>query len=128
MIVHVADGKMLRRVVRADAASRRTTGGRGSGRGLSLSSSQRNLRSPSSVTAGLATVAVRMPQGLARDLVRLAGVPIAAPSANLSGRPSPTTAAHVAEDFPDVYVLDGGPTAHGARIDCRRARAAACRA
>jgi L-threonylcarbamoyladenylate synthase len=68
---------------------------------------------PSSVTAGLDTVAVRMPQGLARDLVRLAGVPIAAPSANISGRPSPTTAAHVAEDFPDVYVLDGGPTAHG---------------
>ena len=54
-----------------------------------------------------------MPQGLARDLIRLAGVPIAAPSANLSGRPSPTTAAHVAEDFPDVYVLDGGPTKHG---------------
>jgi L-threonylcarbamoyladenylate synthase len=65
------------------------------------------------VTAGLKTVAVRMPEGLARDLVRLAGVPIAAPSANISGRPSPTTAAHVADDFPDVYVLDGGPTAHG---------------
>ncbi len=68
---------------------------------------------PSSVTAGLDTVAVRMPEGLARDLVRLAGVPIAAPSANLSGRPSPTTAQHVADDFPDVYVLDGGPTVHG---------------
>ncbi len=68
---------------------------------------------PSPVTAGLSTVAVRMPSGLARDLVRLAGVPVAAPSANLSGRPSPTTAAHVAEDFPDVFVLDGGPTAHG---------------
>jgi L-threonylcarbamoyladenylate synthase len=68
---------------------------------------------PSSVTAGLATVAVRIPDGLARELVRLAGVPIAAPSANVSGRPSPTTAQHVAEDFPDVYVLDGGPTTHG---------------
>jgi L-threonylcarbamoyladenylate synthase len=54
-----------------------------------------------------------MPQGLARDLVRLAGVPIAAPSANVSGRPSPTTARHVAEDFPDVFVLDGGSTKHG---------------
>ncbi|HEX7603500.1 MAG TPA: Sua5 family C-terminal domain-containing protein, partial [Polyangiaceae bacterium] len=42
-----------------------------------------------------------------------AGVPIAAPSANLSGRPSPTTARHVAEDFPDVFVLDGGSTKHG---------------
>ena len=42
-----------------------------------------------------------------------AGVPIAAPSANVSGRPSPTTARHVAEDFPDVFVLDGGSTKHG---------------
>ena len=54
-----------------------------------------------------------MPEGVARDLVAAAGVPIAAPSANLSGRPSPTTAAHVAEDFPDVFVLDGGSTKHG---------------
>lgn len=70
-------------------------------------------RVSSLVTAGLDTVAVRMPEGLARDLVRLAGVPIAAPSANLSGRPSPTTAAHVAQDFPDLFVLDGGQTRHG---------------
>jgi L-threonylcarbamoyladenylate synthase len=54
-----------------------------------------------------------MPEGLARNLVRLAGVPVAAPSANRSGRPSPTTAAHVAHDFPRLFVLDGGPTHHG---------------
>ena len=49
---------------------------------------------PDIVTAGLDTVAVRLPSlGAARELIRAAGVPIAAPSANLSGRPSPTTAA-----------------------------------
>jgi len=51
---------------------------------------------PSTVTAGLSTVAVRMPaQPIALELIRLAGVPVAAPSANLSGRPSPTDAAAV---------------------------------
>lgn len=112
VIVHVSDRKMLRRVIRrmpplaARLAARFWPGP------LTLVLSKKSSI-PSSVTAGLDTVAVRMPQGLARDLVRLAGVPVAAPSANVSGRPSPTTAAHVAEDFPDVYVLDGGPTAHG---------------
>ena len=112
LIVHVGDLKMLRRVIRrmpplaARLAAQFWPGP------LTIVLSKKSSV-PSLVTAGLDTVAVRMPQGLARDLVRLAGVPIAAPSANLSGRPSPTTAAHVAEDFPDVYVLDGGPTAHG---------------
>lgn len=69
---------------------------------------------PDAVTAGLRTVAVRMPDHpVALALIRAAGVPIAAPSANRSGRPSPTDAAHVAEDFPGVLVLDGGRTAHG---------------
>ena len=67
---------------------------------------------PEEVTAGLDTVAVRMPDHkTALALIRAAGVPIAAPSANLSGRPSPTTAEHVAADMDgriDV-ILDGGP-------------------
>ena len=67
---------------------------------------------PDEVTAGLDTVAVRMPEHkTALALIRAAGVPIAAPSANLSGRPSPTTAEHVIEDMDgriDV-ILDGGP-------------------
>lgn len=67
---------------------------------------------PDEVTAGLDTVAVRMPEHkTALALIRAAGVPIAAPSANLSGRPSPTAAEHVLEDMDgriDV-VLDGGP-------------------
>ncbi|AOT70090.1 L-threonylcarbamoyladenylate synthase [Geosporobacter ferrireducens] len=57
-------------------------------------------RVPAVITAGLDTVAIRMPaHGIARTLIRLAGVPIAAPSANLSGKPSPTRAAHVIEDL-----------------------------
>jgi L-threonylcarbamoyladenylate synthase len=64
------------------------------------------------VSAGLRTAAVRSPaHGVARALVEAAGVPIAAPSANRSGRVSPTTAAHVAEELQsrvDV-ILDGGP-------------------
>ncbi len=112
VIVHVSDLKMLRKVVRDVPALAKKLIARFWPGPLTLLLSKRSSL-PSSVTAGLDTVAVRMPQGLARDLVRLAGVPIAAPSANVSGRPSPTTAAHVGEDFPDVYVLDGGPTAHG---------------
>jgi L-threonylcarbamoyladenylate synthase len=112
MIVHVADRKMLRKVVRAMPALANKLAAEFWPGPLTLVLSKKSSIS-SLVTAGLDTVAVRMPEGLARDLVRLAGVPIAAPSANLSGRPSPTTAAHVAEDFPDVFVLDGGPTKHG---------------
>lgn len=52
------------------------------------------------VTAGLDTVAVRIPSdAIARELIKSAGVPIAAPSANLSGKPSPTTAKYVIEDM-----------------------------
>lgn len=63
------------------------------------------------VSAGLDTVAIRMPaHPLARDLLRQVGRPVAAPSANRSGHVSPTTAAHVRESLgPDVAVVDGGP-------------------
>ena len=54
---------------------------------------------PSSVTAGLDTVAVRIPNHeIALEFIKQCGVPIAAPSANTSGRPSPTTAQDVYED------------------------------
>ena len=66
---------------------------------------------PDIVTAGLDTVAVRLPDNEnARKLIQAAGVPIAAPSANISGRPSPTTAAEVKEDMDGKIagILDGG--------------------
>lgn len=73
-------------------------------------------RVPAEVTAGLPTVAVRMPDHeVALGLIAAAGVPVAAPSANRSGRPSPTTAAHVWEDLHGrvELILDGGPTGVG---------------
>jgi L-threonylcarbamoyladenylate synthase len=68
---------------------------------------------PDLVTAGLDTVALRVPaHRVARALMEMAGVPIAAPSANRFSRPSPTTAAHVLEDLDGRVdlILDGGPT------------------
>lgn len=55
---------------------------------------------PPMITGGLDTVAIRMPaHPIARTLIAMAGVPVAAPSANLSGKPSPTQASHVVEDL-----------------------------
>ncbi|MDD6213477.1 MAG: L-threonylcarbamoyladenylate synthase [Clostridiales bacterium] len=71
---------------------------------------------PRETTGGLSTVAIRMPSHPgARALIEAAGLPIAAPSANLSGRPSPTTARHVAEDLDGRIdmILDGGPVEIG---------------
>lgn len=66
---------------------------------------------PDVVTAGGTTVAVRIPESeIARELIRRANVPVAAPSANISGKPSPTRASHVAEDLEErvSYIVDGG--------------------
>lgn len=72
----------------------------------------KTARVPDLVTAGLPTVALRVPDHpLALELLRAAGVPVAAPSANLFGSVSPTRAGHVAEQLGDRidYILDGGP-------------------
>jgi len=76
----------------------------------------RSSHVPDIVTAGLDTVAVRFPaHPVARRLLQLARVPIAAPSANRSGRPSPTRAWHVLEDLGDriPFLIDGGPCEYG---------------
>ena len=79
---------------------------------------------PDCVTGGLDTVAVRLPDSfIARRLIELAGVPVAAPSANTSGRPSPTTAQAVLDDLSGkiAAVLDGGPCGIGLEstvVDC----------
>ena len=67
---------------------------------------------PRRTTGGLSTVAVRCPDNaVTREIIRLAGVPIAAPSANISGKPSTTTAQHVLHDHDGkiAAVVDGGP-------------------
>ena len=76
----------------------------------------RSSRVPDEVTAGLPTVAVRVPlHPVARALIDAAGVPVAAPSANLFSRPSPTRASHVVEDLDGRIdlIIDGGPTTIG---------------
>lgn len=71
---------------------------------------------PYETTGGLDTVAVRMPSHpAARALLQASGLPIAAPSANLSGRPSPTSAGHVIEDMDGriEMIIDGGDVGIG---------------
>lgn len=71
---------------------------------------------PKSTTGGLDTVAIRMPSHpIAKELIRQSGVYIAAPSANLSGRPSPTKAEHVIEDLSGCIdmIIDGGEVGIG---------------
>ncbi len=76
----------------------------------------KNPRVPKEVTAGLPTIAIRMPaHPVALKLIELSGIPIAAPSANRAGRPSPTTAEHVIQDLygrVDV-IIDAGETLYG---------------
>ena len=113
LIVHVDSIEMARSVVRvwpeeADRLARRYWPGP-----LTMVI-PKDPRIPDEVTAGLPTVGVRMPKHpVALALIREAGVPIAAPSANRFTELSPTTAEHVRRSFPGLLVLDGGPTEVG---------------
>lgn len=76
----------------------------------------RSAAVPDAVTAGRPLVGIRMPShSVAFELIRQAGVPVAAPSANTFSRTSPTTAAHVLEDLDGRIdaILDAGPALHG---------------
>lgn len=79
---------------------------------------------PDQITGGLNTVGIRMPNHpIARQLIELSGLPIAAPSANTSGRPSPTTAQAVKADLAGKIdaIIDGGSCCYGVEstiIDC----------
>ncbi len=73
---------------------------------------------PNAVSAGLDTVAIRLPSDpVARKLIKLSGTAIAAPSANISGSPSPTRAGHVLHDYQGTDkiagIIDGGPCEFG---------------
>ena len=113
LIVHVADLSMAAAVADLDPAARRLAERFWPGP-LTLVLPARPGLAPA-VTAGLATVALRCPDGIARDVIRAVSAPLAAPSANPSGQVSPTTADHVLEGLGDRIdaVLDGGPCAVG---------------
>ena len=115
LIVHIADEAQLRLVARrVTPLARRLMKAFWPGP-LTLVL-KRGPAVPRAVTAGHDTVAVRMPSHpAARAVLKALGEPFAAPSANRSGRPSPTTAAHVLRDLRGrvPLILDGGPCREG---------------
>ena len=110
IIVHVADFKEVERIcVKVDRRARMLIGRFWPGPLTLVLPKSRIV--PDIVTAGLETVAVRMPSHpVALELIKEAGVPIAAPSANLFGHLSPTTAEHVKEQIGEEIdlIIDGG--------------------
>lgn len=111
LIVHVHSRELADRVCRFTPLGERLAAAFWPGP-LTLVLPKRELV-PDRVTAGLPTVGVRLPaHPVARQLIALAQMPIAAPSANTSGRPSPATAEHVLDDlrFRIPFVIDGGKT------------------
>jgi len=115
LIVHVADAARLGEVV-AEVPAPAAALARAFWPGPLTLVLRKRERVPDVVTSGLDTVAVRQPSHpLAHALLERLAFPLAAPSANLFGRVSPTTAAHVLEQLGEriPYVLDGGPCAVG---------------
>ncbi|RWA13031.1 hypothetical protein EKO27_g2061 [Xylaria grammica] len=125
LIIHVPDLDMLRYVLRPATENEATNGVRDQipeiykplierfwpGPLTILMPNPAPSKLAPEVTAGLKTFGVRMPASpLARSLIKLVGAPLAAPSANASTKPSPTTAAHVLEDLDGriELILDGG--------------------
>ncbi|WP_182914677.1 L-threonylcarbamoyladenylate synthase [Paenibacillus thiaminolyticus] len=116
LIVHIADRAMLDELVEPFGATARRLMDRFWPGPLTIVLPARPGAVSPRVTAGLATVGVRMPaHSTALALIRAAACPVAAPSANRSGRPSPTRAEHVAEDLDGRIggIVDGGPTGVG---------------
>jgi L-threonylcarbamoyladenylate synthase len=114
LIVHVSDRAMLETVAHITPQAEKLIAAFWPGPLTLLLERTANI--PDIVTAGRPLVGVRMPaHPLALAVIRAAGVPIAAPSANRFGRTSPTTADHVLQDLDTRIdaVLDGGPTSVG---------------
>ncbi len=115
LIVHIADMEALDRIVKTVPGQARELARAFWPGPLTMIFHKKDCV-PMGTTGGLSTVAVRMPSDeIARELIRQGGGYIAAPSANVSGRPSPTTAQHVYEDMNGriPMILDGGPVQIG---------------
>jgi L-threonylcarbamoyladenylate synthase len=116
LIVHVADRAMAERLARFDERARRLAAHHWPGPLTLVLLRQRDCPVSLLATAGLDTVAIRLPHHpVATALLQAFGGPIAAPSANPSGRLSPTAAAHVVDSLGDsvAIILDGGATPIG---------------
>lgn len=115
LIVHIADMEAIGRIAEAVPEKARAVA-EAFWPGPLTMIFQKTGEVPMGTTGGLDTVAVRMPDhNTARALIRAGGGYIAAPSANTSGRPSPTAAQHVKEDLDGKIdmILDGGPVEIG---------------
>jgi L-threonylcarbamoyladenylate synthase len=115
IIVHIADFSELSKLVKKIPAEAKILAKKFWPGPLTLILLKKKVV-PNKVTARGNTVAIRMPKNeIALELIKRVGVPIAAPSANLAGRPSPTTAQHVFEDLGKKVdlIIDGGKTEIG---------------
>ena len=115
LIVHVADMESIEPLVKEIPRQARVLAKRFWPGPLTMIM-EKSPKVPYETTGGLETVAIRMPSDKAAlEFIRLAGVPVAGPSANTSGRPSPTTALHVKEDLNGRIdaIIDGGATGIG---------------
>jgi L-threonylcarbamoyladenylate synthase len=115
LIVHVSDEQQLQNVV-AEFSSVAKILAEKFWPGPLTMVLPKNAKLNPMITSGLETVGVRMPSHpVALELIRAVGVPLAAPSANKFGKTSPTTAAHVREEFKkeNIFVLEGGESQIG---------------
>ena len=116
LIAHVVDLAAARKIARFDATATRLAEAFWPGPLTLVLPKTDNCPVAELATAGLDTVAIRVPaHGIARDILRAFGGAVVAPSANISGHVSPTTAAHVASDLTGRVdlILDGGPVEVG---------------
>lgn len=116
LICHVCDGEMAARLVSINAVAQNLIDAFWPGPLTLVLPALADNGISELVTAGLDTLAVRMPANeTTRAIIAKLGKPIAAPSANISGKISPTTAAHVAESLSDrvKIIVDDGPTSEG---------------
>jgi L-threonylcarbamoyladenylate synthase len=111
LICHVSSIAMAERFVEIDPLSRRLIDAFWPGPLTLVLPLKEGASIHPLVTAGLSTLAVRMPRGAVREIIAMLDRPLAAPSANTSGRISPTTAQAVADDLGGKLdmILDGGP-------------------
>ncbi len=127
LILHVADRAMIDEAAEVTPMAERVLAAFAPGPVTVILPKKETV--PLRVTGGRSTVGIRMPDNdIARAMIRAAGVPVAAPSANRSGRPSPTTAAAVFADMEGKIplILDGGPCRFGVEstiVDCTGDRA-----
>lgn len=124
LIIHIADREQLEGIVESVPASADKLMEAFWPGPLTIIFNKKDGQLSETATAGLNTVGIRMPDHpVALAILRESGVPVAAPSANRSGRPSPTTAGHVEEDLNGriAGIVDGGPTGVGVEstvLDC----------